>query len=259
MCEEYVAWVRDTLTKWPTWLPGDLVVPGDVGYFDDQRRFRKLPHGEQLTVATPVITGLKADGLFSDTGNMEQNTANLEIFGSLQLKLVKRRERAFVLYVRRGQYEELENSSPALAEARERLAAGRWGLRWMIVGQRIKVTDGFALVLTKRNQGASFSIDLGALAALAAGVPTLQGLLNAGMQLAGATEGGQKHVCPKGGTLVFDQAYRVDSGLWKDLYGGKIPNGKATYRSKYSRFSPAEILAMGEGDLFDTAFTVRQM
>lgn len=208
-----------------------MVERGSVRTHDsycDSRRFRLEPHA---AVGVPGIASVRA---------------------TLHL----RRGRGHFLHISDGVTHGTKNQNAVLEAARQAIVDGRWCLRWLLVGERLKVNDGFAVYC--KGRGAHFTVRVdGPMLPVH---PTVVVLKNLGMQFeSGATNTNHWQFSP-GSVVTFDRVYRVYPSLVRKLYGdwrGDPQN--VYYRENQSNITPVMLRNMQLDSIFETGFSISSL
>lgn len=165
LCREYVDWVRtSTAGNWATWEPGDRVTPGDVGRFDEHKRFRHSTtlqdYGLPFTASPEVPVGPR---LYVDSDGFRYSAraaghagagAGQPLGASASIELTSRKAGACSLQMRHTTRAGLQ--TPSVAEVVAQVAAlvrvGKFDVDTVVVIERDVARGGFAIIATGKDQ-----------------------------------------------------------------------------------------------------------
>jgi hypothetical protein len=282
-CWSYVSWYNQASSgNWATWEPGEAVQPGDVGFFDDQLRFR---HPETLgdygiafdtTLADlPGTRTLWSGGDIRFTAQADGTSAlALAALGDLGggVSITASRANACFLHVGDLRESRITNEGQVCRQVAARLTDG-WPIDSVVVVERLEASKGFAAI----SQSAGASFDVSAMAG-AAGLGAAKISLRAGRRSGGF----QFHEFGRGSTPVFSKVIRVKRGLWSrllpwrhdgpsliDPYGrpypaagpppsalSGLPPQARRYDPSRSAMSVAELSSIPVSDLFEVVTSI---
>jgi hypothetical protein len=217
-CWSYVRWYNKASSgNWATWEPGEAVQPGDVGFFDDQLRFRHPEtlgdYGIAFGTALADLPGTRtlwSGGDIHFTAHTDGTSAlALAGLGDLGggLRITASRANACFLHLGELRESRITNEAQVCRRVAARLTDG-WPIDSVVVVERLEAAQGFAAI----SQSAGASFDVSAVAG-AAGLGAAKFSLRAGR----SSGGFQFHEFGPGSTPVFSRALRVNRSLWRGL------------------------------------------
>jgi repressor LexA len=167
-CWAYVTWYNEASSgNWATWEPGDLVSPGDVGRFDENRRFQHCDtltsYKINFTVSKeyPVTPRLYATG---KTFRVVTKAAGQAAVGFTSLsgldagvKFTAEREHSCLLQLQEATESHiLTRTQDLLQQIAVQVRSGEWDLDLAVVVRRIRARRGFAAI----SRGVGQSVEL---------------------------------------------------------------------------------------------------
>jgi hypothetical protein len=222
----YVDWFHSKVLKWATWEPGDPVEPGTVGRFDDGLVFRhqhetlqnyRIPFAasedkpvQDRLYAMSAAFSVQAAG---SAKVPDPVTGIARAGGSLVLKTTKKN--ACLLQVKDATSSHLLDVGDVLREVHRQLLDSEWSVDLVVVAERIRAQEGFALVCEKKGLTLQLAVEaeIGLL-------PELEGY--GGSLALGVVNETNSSACYRllpGATPIFTGPIRVRQSLWSDLLG----------------------------------------
>ncbi|WP_159088321.1 hypothetical protein [Streptomyces sp. 303MFCol5.2] len=248
LTKAYLRWVRQVTGDKGTWQPNQVVPLGSVGYFDACGQFVNLHRTEDLT---GVTTQTKITGRVNKSIHQDGKYSFIEAKAGAPVGVANvrlKRGTGFVLYVGKGEVEQLDNEEDILDQVKNLVAEGKWHLGWLIVGKRLTVNDGFSMLMRGRKAQANLLVS-----GAAVGAPTWGSFAAAGVTFNFGYGSVRGYRFSRGNTPTFDRVWRIQPSLRRSLYGDG-PNGapweSLTFRPN-SRMSKQDVLSLPNSQLFD--------
>jgi hypothetical protein len=219
----YVGWFYGYVRKWATWEPGDAVEPGVVGRFDHDLIFQHYKSLGDLGIhfdtspERPVQDRLyeSKDGFEFQPGIKAgaRDPVSGLVDASESVTLISRREHASLLQVKNATSSHLLDVDSVLSRIKLLILNNLWPLDWVVVVERIKVDEGFAVVCSDKGQ--RIDLTIGAGVGLLPDVEAYGGSvsLSAVSQAAGLAA----YRFQRGATPIFTCPIRVRRTLWERL------------------------------------------
>jgi hypothetical protein len=164
-CWSYVTWCKDASGNWATWEPGEIVNVGDVGRFDEDRRFRHYQtladYGVPFATSEETPVGSRRylnNNDFRVEARAAENLApGFSVLGDLSsgARFTARREHACVLQMEDVTESSLLGAREVLVQIAELVRIGEWELDSALVVRRLRAGRGFAAI----SQGTGQSIE----------------------------------------------------------------------------------------------------
>jgi repressor LexA len=167
-CWAYVTWYNEASSgNWATWEPGELVNPGDVGRFDENRRFQHCDTlasykiNFMVSKEHPIAPRLYATGKTFRvvTKAAGQAAAGFTSLGGLDagVKFTAEREHSCLLQLQEATESHiLTKTHDLLQQIAALVRSGEWDLDLAVVVRRVRAKRGFAAI----SQGAGQSVEL---------------------------------------------------------------------------------------------------
>lgn len=186
----YVRWFHDYTRSWVTWEPGKKVEPGVVGIFDDAlcfRHYRTLrDYGIPYSVTEEQPEG---DRLYATEGGF-QFTPKVGAKGVVpaapivavqgSVSLTSKRANACLLQAKNATSNRLQDLDTILQAIQTLVVEGTWRLDLIVVVERIRALEGFAVICSKKGTGVA--LDLHAAVEPIPSVEALGGSVSLGSQ-----------------------------------------------------------------------------
>ncbi|TQK45597.1 hypothetical protein FBY35_7181 [Streptomyces sp. SLBN-118] len=219
--EDYVRWVHENTRNWGTWQPYETMDLGDIGYFTKAKIFEttdfnaegllgKRPRPGAKHEITDCIIGKHRK--FDISGYGQGGIAS--VGSSLTVSIGK--EKGCLLYIAHGYTQKLRKVEALLSRMRDAVLAKDWRLDYVLVGKRLVVRDGFAVLFNKGDASLSFT----AKAPLAVN-QSVEAALKAGVGFQGSSGEVDFYTLSGESTPTFGCAWRVRRDLRDALFGGK--------------------------------------
>jgi len=164
-CWSYVTWYHECSGNWATWEPGNVVNPGDVGSFDEDRRFchweTLSDYGVSFTTSRerPVAPQLLATGkAFRVASKFAGKSAPGFVgLGKLDagVRITAEKKYACLLQLRKATESHIKVTRKLLNQIAALVQSGRWNLDSLVVVGRLRARSGFAAI----SQGAGQSVE----------------------------------------------------------------------------------------------------
>jgi repressor LexA len=223
-CWSYVTWYNKCSGgNWATWAPGEVVSPGDVGRFDDDRRFRRFGQladygisfaaSEEQAVESCLYGSSRAFRIKTrPAGRKPSRPASADgLDGSVRVTATQ--EHACLLQLRDATQSRILHRKDLLSQIAALVRSGDWDLDLVVVTGRVQVGRGFAAIAQDAGESVEFRSpsDVRLTRELGTGRAALS------LVPARATAGFMVYQFAESATPVFFPPVRVKHSLWNRL------------------------------------------